>query len=185
MNICGYCGFTSPYPVCPFDGTTVYEGDRQCSNPNVRHSLAIPFQYRRYFQDPNAWTLAACPNCKTPYFYASMPPELRQQFDRQRQAQGCFIATAALSSYLHPHIQSLRYFRDNILLQSRHKKSFESLLNFYYKFSPPIARRMSKYRFLKLLLRYTIVYPVVFGIKLVLPIVNLVLGIERDANSRR
>jgi hypothetical protein len=184
MPTCSYCGFYSPYPVCPYDGTAVNEGDRRCRNSGIRHSLEIPLQYRRYFQDWRVWTLAACPNCKTPYFYTHMPLELRQQYDKQRQAQGCFIATAALGSHLHPHIQSLRYFRDNILLRSRHRKSFDSLLNRYYKLSPPIAKLMNRYRLIRIVMRYTIVYPVVIGIKLILPIVNIILGIEKDAANR-
>lgn len=185
MPRCDYCGYFSHYAVCPYDGTQVGEMDVQCNNPSIRHSLRIPVKYRRYFENPDTWTVAACPNCKTPYFYSYMPQKLREDFNRQRQAQGCFIATAALGSYLHPHIQSLRHFRDNILLQSRHKKSFENLLNFYYKFSPPVARAMTKYRSLKIFLRYTLVYPIVFGIKVVLPVCNLILGIEKDANHRK
>lgn len=185
MFSCQYCGYLSLYPVCPYDSTQINMNDRVCRNPAQRHSLEIPIQYRRYFQDWRAWTLAACPNCKTPYFYSDMPQELRDQFNKQRQSQGCFIATAAMGSNLHPYVQSLRAFRDDILLQSRHRQSFENLLNTYYKISPPIARLMIRHRFLKHVLRYTVVYPVVFGIKGILPVVDLVIGIRRDLEKKR
>lgn len=99
--------------------------------------------------------------------------------------KGCFIATAAMGSALHPHVQLLRDFRDDILLQSHYKETFEHLLNKYYKISPPIAAKMNENRFVKLMLRYALVYPIVFGIKGILPIVNLILGIERDARKKQ
>ncbi|MGH9925995.1 MAG: CFI-box-CTERM domain-containing protein [Nitrososphaeraceae archaeon] len=73
-----------------------------------------------------------------------------------------------MGSHLHPYVQSLRNFRDNILLQSRHKTSFENLLSMYYRLSPPLARSMNRYLILKIFLRYALVYPIVFGIKAVL-----------------
>jgi hypothetical protein len=99
--------------------------------------------------------------------------------------KGCFIATAAMGSALHPHVQLLRDFRDEILLQSRYKTAFESLLEKYYRFSPPIAKTMKEHRSINVLLRYILVYPIVFGIKLILPFVNVLLGIETDVKKRR
>jgi hypothetical protein len=99
--------------------------------------------------------------------------------------KGCFIATAAMGSALHPHVQLLREFRDNILLQSRYKDTFENLLNKYYLLSPPIAKKMEQSYTLKVLLRYILVYPVVFGIKAILPIVDVILGIKKDAMARK
>jgi hypothetical protein len=103
-----------------------------------------------------------------------------QQKEKDPIVKGCFIATAAMDSELHPYVQSLRDFRDNILLKSRYKNTFENLLEKYYVFSPPIARYMKKNRLIKLILKYILVYPIVFGIKIVLPIFNIVLGIEKD-----
>jgi hypothetical protein len=95
--------------------------------------------------------------------------------------RGCFIATAAMGSDLHPYVQSLREFRDNILLQSRYRDTFDKLLEKYYLFSPAIARAMNKNNYLKVFLRYLLVYPVVYTIKVVLPIFDIVLGISKDA----
>jgi hypothetical protein len=190
MPRCDYCGMIYDFAVCPYDGTPLsynWQFDQVCQNPNpnIHHQLAIPMQYQIYVPYSPYRTVAACPNCRTPYFYSYLTPEQRAQFNRQRLATGCFIATAAMESHLHPHVQSLRNFRDSILLKSRHKDSFENLLRFYYRFSPPVARIMSKHKSLKFLLRYTIVYPVVFGIKMVLPIFNIVLGIEKDVKRKK
>ena len=50
-----------------------------------------------------------------------------------------------------------------------------------YRFSPPIGGSMKKNKLIKLILKYVLVYPIVFGIKIVFPILNITLGIERDA----
>jgi uncharacterized protein YbaR (Trm112 family) len=186
---CDYCGLYSDYPICPYDQTTLYsEYDRQCHNTVVTHNLSIPLRYRGLFANtsinPNFLTVAACPNCKTPYFYSQLSSTQREQFNRMRQTSGCFIATAAVGSHLHPYVENLRHFRDSVLLESRYKRNFENLLGFYYRFSPPIARSMMRHRVLRVFLRYTLVYPVVFGIKVILPICDLILGIKRDHKRR-
>jgi len=77
----------------------------------------------------------------------------------------CFIATAAFGSKLDPNVQFLREFRDEMVLRSMFKGPFEWLLNIYYKFSPPIARKMEEISPLKKLVKYSIVYPFVYCTK--------------------
>lgn len=80
--------------------------------------------------------------------------------------KGCFIATAAMGSEIHPHVQFLRVYRDSVLLKSSHKKQFEKVLEFYYKFSPSIADAMNNDRHLKRTIKYLIVYPTVVLLKI-------------------
>jgi len=63
---------------------------------------------------------------------------------------GCFIATAAYGSYLHPRVQLLRDFRDNHLLTNAPGRAFVGL---YYKLSPPAADFIARHDSLRLLVR--------------------------------
>jgi hypothetical protein len=54
---------------------------------------------------------------------------------------GCFIATAAYGSYLHPHVQSLRGFRDRVLMASSVGRSIVAV---YYEYSPALAQRIER-----------------------------------------
>jgi hypothetical protein len=84
----------------------------------------------------------------------------------QLEKKKCFIATAAMNSEMHPHVQFLREFRDSILLKSSHKRQFEKVLEFYYKFSPPIAKAMNDDIHLKYVIKYMIVCPIVASLKI-------------------
>jgi Bacterial Ig-like domain (group 3) len=54
---------------------------------------------------------------------------------------GCFIATAAYGSYLHPHVQTLRRFRDQVLMTSGVGRAVVAA---YYKYSPGLARHIER-----------------------------------------
>lgn len=87
-----------------------------------------------------------------------------------QQKKGCFIATAALGSELHPHVQLLREYRDNVLLKSPHKRQFEKILDFYYGFSPEIAESMKQHKQFGRVIKYMVVYPVVLSLKILVRI---------------
>jgi hypothetical protein len=73
----------------------------------------------------------------------------------------CFIATAAYGSYLDPHVEVLRNFRDRYLLMNSLGRAFVS---FYYHYSPPIADYISRHEIIKTLMRWALT-PVVFTIE--------------------
>jgi len=56
----------------------------------------------------------------------------------------CFIATAAYGSRDHPHVRALREFRDRVLMKYRVGRS---LINIYYRYSPPLAVIISRYQY--------------------------------------
>lgn len=74
---------------------------------------------------------------------------------------GCFIATAAYGSYLDPHVQVLRDFRDRRLLKSGPGRAF---VRWYYDYSPPVAAWIEGREGLRTATRMLLT-PVVFGVK--------------------
>ena len=72
------------------------------------------------------------------------------KFADKEESSKCFIATAAFGTPFAEEIDILRKFRDEKL-----KSSFIGIafVKVYYKISPPIAKIISKHRFLKRLAR--------------------------------
>jgi hypothetical protein len=100
---------------------------------------------------------------------------------------GCFIATAAYGSYLDPHVLTLRKFRDQHLLTN---SIGTWLVEFYYRHSPPLADYIRERETLKTLVRsglavviYSIEYPTVAGLILLLPALILIRQRRRRVNT--
>ena len=73
----------------------------------------------------------------------------------------CFIATASYGSYLSSEVIVLREFRDDYLLTNDIGRAF---VEFYYKYSPPIANYIAEHSLLRSLVRLCLT-PIVYGIK--------------------
>lgn len=63
---------------------------------------------------------------------------------------GCFIATAAYGSYLHPQVQLLRNFRDKFLLTNAPGRA---MVAFYYRTSPPLADFIARHSVIRAVTR--------------------------------
>lgn len=69
----------------------------------------------------------------------------------ESNSNGCFIATAAYSTSIHPDLDTFRKFRDHILLTNPLGSSFVSV---YYQIGPILAKYVSRNFHLKKLIRF-------------------------------
>jgi hypothetical protein len=94
----------------------------------------------------------------------------------------CPIArTVAVSSLLvmHANIQFLRVFRDEIVLKSMFKASFEQILDRYYQFTPTIVKKMETSPTFRNMVK-CVVYPFIVSTKWV---ASIALATMRDQDS--
>jgi len=87
---------------------------------------------------------------------------------------GCFIATAAYGSPLHPYVNILRDFRDKYLMPI---KLGRALVGLYYKYSPFFADLIAKNKALKVAVRLSLLPMIAFSYSMVHfgPIITAVL----------
>lgn len=86
---------------------------------------------------------------------------------RLQVKSGCFIATAAFGTPLAPEVEMLRSFRDRVLLPHPAGRAFTRS---YYRWSPAIARRLSRSEPARALVR-----------ALLRPAIRLLRGVVRNA----
>ena len=97
---------------------------------------------------------------------------------------GCFIATAAYGSYLHPHVQTLRRFRDRVLMTT---SAGRAVVAAYYRVSPTLARVIERDPDSRAAAR-VVLTPVVFVVAFPGPafaIVLLLMIVLRKSRARR
>jgi hypothetical protein len=78
---------------------------------------------------------------------------------------GCFIATAAYGSALHPKVNALRQFRDGYLMTNALGRAFVSA---YYRASPPLANFIARHDWLRAGVR-TLLWPLVWLAEAIVP----------------
>ena len=74
----------------------------------------------------------------------------------------CFIATAAYGSETAKELDTLRAFRDKVLLKSEPGKWF---VDTYYKFSPPLAEFITDHEEVRTFVRERLLDPIVGALK--------------------
>lgn len=82
--------------------------------------------------------------------------EAAQAQQEANKAAGCFVATAALGTSDHPDLDTLRSYRDRILMTSMMGRAFVA---FYYRVSPPLAAVIARSSTLRSLALRCIVRP--------------------------
>lgn len=87
---------------------------------------------------------------------------------------GCFIATSAYDSPLHPHVRILRDFRDKYLMPD---KLGRTLIKIYYKYSPFVADLIVKHKTLKVTVRIGLLPMITFSYSMLHlgPIITVVM----------
>ncbi len=78
---------------------------------------------------------------------------------------GCFIATAAYGSALHPKVNALRQFRDGYLMTHAFGRAF---VNAYYRASPPLADFIARHDWLRAGVR-VLLWPLVWLAEAIVP----------------
>jgi hypothetical protein len=95
----------------------------------------------------------------TVHFTADFPEQI-EDGDGGGKKGGCFIATAAYGSPLHPHLDILRDFRDKYLVPNGLGRE---LVELYYKYSPFVATLIAKHKALKVIVRNQLVPFIAFS----------------------
>lgn len=78
---------------------------------------------------------------------------------------GCFIATAAYGSAMHPKVNTLRQLRDRYLLTNALGRVF---VDIYYRTSPPLAAVIARHDWLRTGVR-TLLWPLVWLVEAIVP----------------
>lgn len=111
--------------------------------------------------DNKGETSTPCNNCKT---------EIKVVTDRHGKVQSiykssdCFIATAVYGTPHCDKVLTLRDFRDNHLIKYKIGRVF---INFYYTYSPSLAKIIEKKRILKKTLSLLIITPTIKIIEMI------------------
>ncbi|MCK4822576.1 hypothetical protein KA005_42825 [bacterium] len=85
---------------------------------------------------------------------------IKANFEAEGKKGPCFIATASYGTPLHPHIKTLRDFRDKYLMPSN---LGQKLVDLYYKYSPFVADLIAKHKAFKVAVRIMLLPLVAFS----------------------
>jgi uncharacterized repeat protein (TIGR02543 family) len=153
-------GTTNPSP-----GTYTYDPGTQVSitaNPNSGYEFSDWSGDATGTENPITITMNL--NKSITANFTAIPSGDTGDGDGDGKKGGCFIATAAYSSPLHPHVNILRDFRDTYLMPN---KLGRKLVYFYYKYSPFVADISAKHKALKFAVRINLLPLVAFSYSMV------------------
>lgn len=156
------------------------------------YELAIREMKRYLLLVPNAPDARAARDKIYEWEAAQVTGKVREEPDPKggisATSRGCFIATAAYGSDLHPHVQALRDFRDKRLLTN---EAGRRLVATYYRVSPPIADYIGERETLRAIVRgaltpvvYSVVYPWV-ALTLILMLATTPFALRRMRARKR
>ena len=136
LNIAaGTGGTTNPAP-----GSYLYDPGTQVS---VAATASSGYQF-------SGWSGDATGTTNSITITMDSDKSVTANFSAENKKGGCFIATAAYGSPLHPHLDILRDFRDKYFMPN---KFGQKLVGLYYKYSPYVAELIAKHKVLRIAVR--------------------------------
>lgn len=151
LGRCYFCGFMLPTNVAKKiyflkEDRFMSIGDKHVVRPNTPHEYEWHESCSK--EDPAFKRITAEYNIA----------QSKQAYEHQRKESPCFIATAVYESPTDPHVVFLKEFRDIVLSNSPFGRAIVKL---YYSFSPSIAHFISGSVYVKRLIRYVVMNPLI------------------------
>jgi len=172
-------GIITEYPFATVNGTTV-------TIPGFNSSSEVALLVANTTNTDNHQASFSTNNSLTG---VTEPPPATPSISGGSSGGGCFIATAAYGSYLHPQVQQLRHFRDLYLLTNAPGRAFVAL---YYRHSPPLADFIARHTVLRSMVRLAltpfvmvVVHPAASGAALLLAVVVLHRPLRRRLKCQK
>jgi len=146
----GTGGTTDPSP-----GSYIYDPETQVT---IRAIPSSGYEFSGWSGDAsgttNPITITMDSDKSLTASFSAIPPT------EEGKKGGCFIATAAYGSQLHPYVRVLRDFRDTYLMSGEFGRL---LVGFYYKYSPSVANFIAKHKAIKAAVRISLLPLIAFS----------------------